>query len=162
MSRGNALDSVVGAYIVNDFGRVLLIKHRRLNKWLPVGGHIEEDKNETPDDATRREIREEVGLEVTFMHYPEPRKCNMREYALPFYVNVHPIDTGGTHRHYCLYYACEPKKGGKMKINRKEIKAAKWCHRGNLNFMNPPMSEEEIKMCEDAMRLARAYYEARR
>jgi 8-oxo-dGTP pyrophosphatase MutT (NUDIX family) len=45
-------------------GAVLLVKHRRLGTWLPVGGEIE--PGETPREAARRELREETGLEGTF------------------------------------------------------------------------------------------------
>jgi len=77
-----SLDIVVAGYLVKD-GKVLLVDHKLLNCWLPVGGHI--DKNETPDDALRREVKEELdGLEIEFLQYPEPREGNNREYALPF------------------------------------------------------------------------------
>lgn len=45
-------------------GKVLLIRHKRLGTWLPVGGEI--DPGEDPLSAARRELREETGLEGTF------------------------------------------------------------------------------------------------
>jgi 8-oxo-dGTP pyrophosphatase MutT (NUDIX family) len=45
-------------------GEVLVIHHRRLGTWLPVGGELEE--GETPLEAAARELREESGLEGAF------------------------------------------------------------------------------------------------
>ncbi len=53
----------VAVFACHD-GRVLLIKHKRLGTWLPVGGEIE--PGETPLEAARRELFEETGLEGRF------------------------------------------------------------------------------------------------
>jgi 8-oxo-dGTP diphosphatase len=45
-------------------GEVLLIQHKRLGTWLPVGGELE--PGETPLEAARRELLEETGLENRF------------------------------------------------------------------------------------------------
>jgi 8-oxo-dGTP diphosphatase len=46
-------------------GEILLVRHRRLGQWLPVGGEIE--PGETPLEAARRELCEETGLEGRFV-----------------------------------------------------------------------------------------------
>lgn len=45
-------------------GRVLLINHKRLGSWLPVGGEIA--PGETPLEAAKRELQEETGLTGRF------------------------------------------------------------------------------------------------
>lgn len=49
-------------------GRVLLVLHRRLGTWLPVGGEVE--PGETPLEAARRELSEETGLTGRFTELP--------------------------------------------------------------------------------------------
>ena len=54
-------DWAVAVLVVRN-GRILLHRHRRLNRWLPPGGHVE--PNEIPDDAAVREVQEETGVAI--------------------------------------------------------------------------------------------------
>src|SRR5207249_7074101 len=51
----------VAVFVVHA-GRVLLLSHPKLGRWLPPGGHIEPD--ELPDEAAIREVLEETGVHV--------------------------------------------------------------------------------------------------
>src|SRR5262249_19778557 len=55
------IDFTVAIFVVHE-GRVLLVHHRKLNKWLPLGGHIELE--EDPEQAALREAREESGFDI--------------------------------------------------------------------------------------------------
>ncbi len=51
-------------YVIHQ-NKVLLHWHKKLNCWLPPGGHI--DRDELPEAAALREVKEETGLEVMLM-----------------------------------------------------------------------------------------------
>jgi len=58
------IDFTVAIFVVHD-RKILLIHHRKLDKWLPLGGHIELD--EDPEQAALREAKEESGLDVELL-----------------------------------------------------------------------------------------------
>jgi len=114
------IDLVVAAYIFREDDKLLLIKHKKLDKWLPVGGHIE--SNETPDQAVIRESSEEVGLDVILLQYSK-LEVALKDLALPFYANVHSV---GDHNHACLFYLCQAWNPEFMKPNLNEVSDARW------------------------------------
>lgn len=58
------------AFVVDSTDRVLLLWHKRLERWMPPGGHI--DADETPEQAARRECKEETGLDVEIIGEAQP------------------------------------------------------------------------------------------
>ncbi len=64
------------AFVVDSKSRVLLLWHKRLERWMPPGGHVEQD--EAPEDTARRECKEETGLDVEIVGSSQPNlfdKC---------------------------------------------------------------------------------------
>ncbi|MDR1426031.1 MAG: NUDIX domain-containing protein [Rickettsiales bacterium] len=52
----------VTVYTYNcESDRFIFVRHKKLRRWLPPGGHVE--PNEIPDDAARREVFEETGID---------------------------------------------------------------------------------------------------
>src|SRR6266496_5814072 len=61
-------EPTVGALIVNREGKILLAKsHKWFDKYTLPGGHIE--VGETMEEAVKREVREEVGLDVEVVEF---------------------------------------------------------------------------------------------
>lgn len=58
------------AFVIDSQKRVLLMWHKRLQRWMPPGGHI--DENETPEETARRECVEETGLDVEIVGDAQP------------------------------------------------------------------------------------------
>jgi ADP-ribose pyrophosphatase YjhB (NUDIX family) len=73
-----------GAFVFDDEGRVLLLEHefRAASRWGIPGGFL--NKSEQPEAAIRRELREEVSLEVDDVQF-----LFARTLAKPRQVEIH-------------------------------------------------------------------------
>jgi len=105
-------DFVVAGYIVKD-GKVLLVDHKKLGKWLPIGGHIR--PKEAPDQAMVREAKEEAGLDVEIIseRYPDDDP-DVEMLSRPDHVQLERIveKKGEVHQHIDFVYVCRM-RGGK-------------------------------------------------
>jgi ADP-ribose pyrophosphatase YjhB (NUDIX family) len=97
----------VAVFVVDDDGRVLLHFHPKLGKWLPPGGHIED--NELPDDAALREVLEETGLHVRLVGLQGLPVDDPRQLVVPAGIQVENIYPG--HQHIDLVYFAVPCSG---------------------------------------------------
>jgi 8-oxo-dGTP pyrophosphatase MutT (NUDIX family) len=93
----------VAVFVVHS-GRVLLHYHRKLGKWLPPGGHVEDD--ELPDDAAVREVLEETGVRASLVGERGLPIDEPRQLVLPAGVQVERIYPG--HEHIDLVYFAVP------------------------------------------------------
>jgi 8-oxo-dGTP pyrophosphatase MutT (NUDIX family) len=86
--------------------KILLGLHRKLGKWLPPGGHIEETEN--PSEAAIRETCEETGIDVT-PFFPKERPLDGHATALPvpdffFEETIPAYGDKPEHKHLDLIY----------------------------------------------------------
>ena len=109
-------EPTVGALIVNDLGKILLARsHKWFDRYTLPGGHIE--VGETMVDAVKREVKEEVGLDVDVVDV-----LLMQEviFAPEFYKKKHFI---------FIDFYCESKKE-QVKLDQKEIQDYLWVYPG--------------------------------
>lgn len=113
-------DFTATTFVVQD-GRTLLLHHKKLGFWLPPGGHI--DPDELPDDAARREVLEESGLEVELISH-RPRLGDVVVLSRPECILLEDISED--HQHIDLIYFARV-TGGLIAINGTEAVGYRWC-----------------------------------
>lgn len=125
------IDFTVGALIVFK-GKVLLIDHIKLKRWLTPGGHIELD--EDPDQALFREVEEETGLGSDDLEIiadkPDFKSFTTKALYRPLFVDIHQIDE--VHRHVVLIYLFRAKTD-KVKLAETEHNGIRWFSKDDLS-----------------------------
>lgn len=115
------LDFTVAVFVVEN-GRVLLVHHRALKRWLPLGGHI--DPGEDPIRAVHREALEESGLHIELLlEKPLPLLPDVKVLPPPVYMDIHPIE--GHHEHLGMVYFAHP-VDGELTLASAEHHAIRW------------------------------------
>lgn len=116
--------------------RVLVIEHRRLRTWLPIGGELE--AGETPLEAARRELREETGMIGTF--HSLQRALDGVPPGLIGY-EEHPAGSKGLHMNFV--FVCEIPPGVEVKPND-EFGAWRWVDRAELDKLESPLNVRQF------------------
>jgi len=132
------LKITVTAFIFYE-NKLLLIKHKKTDMWLHVGGHAE--LNETLDETLQREIKEEVNLEVKFIerydHYEKVPFDNVfKELPKPFYIHTRNFRD---HRKLSFDFVCVTDDISSLKILESEIDDYRW------------YTEEDLKNSKDIL-----------
>ncbi|HEY1717151.1 MAG TPA: NUDIX domain-containing protein [Verrucomicrobiae bacterium] len=158
------IDFTVAIFVVHD-GKILLVHHRKLDKWLPLGGHIELD--EDPEQAALREAKEESGLDVELLgERPPTTSPGTRALIAPRFLDIHRINE--THEHIGLIYWGRPKivaqasslcgsethgqdARATIKLATEEHHDIRWCSAGELDKLQPPMTDAVKWYCRQAI-----------
>lgn len=140
------IDFTVAVFIVRN-GRVLLVHHRQLDQWLPIGGHIELD--EDPEQAALREAEEESGLKVELLgDRPPTSEEGCRALIAPRFLDIHRINP--THEHVGMIYWARP-VAGEVALAEREHHGIRWVEAGELDLLDPPMKESVKWYCRRAL-----------
>jgi 8-oxo-dGTP diphosphatase len=106
-------DATVSAYVVRrvaDEWRCLVHMHRKIDRLMQIGGHIE--LTQTPWQAVATELREEAGYELAelkvLQSLPEPPELDDAVvHPQPFLMNTHDVGGGHYHNDTCYGFSAE-------------------------------------------------------
>lgn len=92
-------DRACVVYVFNSKNEILMLLHKKLNVWLPPGGHVEE--NELIHQSAKREVMEETGVDFSFfdlnsVKFPEILDDRAKYLPQPFLVQLEDL---GDHYH---------------------------------------------------------------
>lgn len=126
-----AYKSFASGYLVKG-GKVLLTHHNGFDKWVPPGGHTEE--NETPADTATREFFEETSLEVTVIPAAPSAFAgddNATPIPLPFHMDLEVEGFDVPHIGH-FYYVKQNDPKAEPKRQKSESHEIKWFSQGDL------------------------------
>ncbi len=124
--------------------KILFIHHKKLNKWLFVGGHIE--ANEDPESAVIREVKEETNLDIELLGERYPRE---EDYIRPFAMQKNIINDN--HIHIDIFYIALLKDKNQLKINENEVLNYRWFTKEEILSEDFDTFIEKKKMAIDAL-----------
>ena len=105
--------------------KILLVKHKKFNRWVQPGGHIESE--ETPEEAAIREVYEETGLKIELLGEHFPRED---DFIRPLAIQKNRNKQGDLH--IDIVYVAVPLKEQSLIFDEKESLAIGWFSRNDL------------------------------
>jgi len=111
-------------FVVNN-GKVLMTWNKKVNNWIPIGGHIE--PNELPCSSVIREAKEESGLDIEVISpFDKSKTANLVQPA-----HIHLDHIKEDHKHINLIYFGIVKGGECFKLDD-EGKELRWFSKEEL------------------------------
>ena len=115
---------------------VLVIEHKRLRTWLPIGGELE--PAETPLEAAIRELREETGLAGDFRPL-----AGALDGVPPGLIGYEEHQAGSKGLHMNFVFVCQVAPDADVKPND-EFGAWRWVDRGELDRLDSPLNVRQF------------------
>lgn len=127
------------AYIIDPQTlKILLVKHKKFNRWVQPGGHLEH--NETPEEAAVREAYEETGIKIQLLGEHFPRE---EDYIRPLGIQKNRNTQGQIH--IDIIYPAIPLSDSKLIMSEESVNIG-WFSRTELDQLNV---FEDIKITMD-------------
>ena len=123
---------------------ILFIHHKKLNKWLVVGGHIEE--NEDPETAICREVKEETNLDITLLGDRYPRE---EDFIRPFALQKNVVKEN--HIHMDIFYIALANDPTQIETKKDEVLNYKWFTKDEILNAKFDTFPEKRKMAIDVL-----------
>lgn len=128
---------IVASCVLFRDGRVLMHRHKKLNRWLYPGGHV--DEGEVPTEAARRETLEETGYTARLLG-PRPLGLSGDESAVecpaPMATLYETVRfSTGTHMHFDLVYIGVA-EGGRAAVSEGESQEFMWITEKDIDALD--------------------------
>jgi 8-oxo-dGTP pyrophosphatase MutT (NUDIX family) len=133
------------AFVIDSKSRTLLLWHKRLSRWMPPGGHVDDD--ETPEETAVRECKEETGLDVEIigedcedLFAKNPHEGNMLKRPYGFLLENIPAckeRNEPDHQHMDFIYLARPlDENQEIVLEEFEGSEIKWFSRSDIEKLD--------------------------
>ena len=122
-------DFCASAFVINPSNKkILLVKHKKYNKWVQPGGHVIGD--EVPEETAMREVYEETNLKIRLLGDRFPRES---DFIWPLGIQK---NYGDNVTHVDIIYAAVPYDNTVLTYDPNESTNIGWFSREELDHLD--------------------------